>query len=410
MSHSQKAPRRIAIAGASGFIGSALARHLEGLGHAVIRIGRHEDPRHGHIPWDPEAGTMAADGLAGVRIVINLAGENIGQRWTPESRKRIIDSRVRTTDLLARACASMDPRPRVLVNMSAIGFYGDRGDEVLDERSPLGTAGDRGPAFLAKLCQDWEAEARAAEKLGLRVVCSRTGLVLAAHGGALAKMLPPFRLGAGGPLATGRMWMSWISLDDALAGRHVLVVLERTEHARVPDVRIAGLVGGDALEHLLDPAPAQLRADLQVRVAEAAVFHQLQEQLARGPVRELQRRGEEGLEVAEDEIEVGGIALDVEIARAIDAVVVEADEVEVVVHDLVEPSISFTIGSSQPSKPTSRSTSSRRNCSAPVTAGMSAIGGGPRGNGGRHPAARKGHGKPYPRRSAAAKPRQASPA
>src|SRR5689334_25158902 len=113
-----KGPRRIAIAGASGFIGSALARHLESMGHAVLRIGRRENPKHGNIKWDPDNGVLDPAALAGVRIVINLCGENIGQRWTPEVKKRIVDSRVRTTDLLARTCATVDPHPRVLVNMS----------------------------------------------------------------------------------------------------------------------------------------------------------------------------------------------------------------------------------------------------------------------------------------------------
>lgn len=210
MSQSHKAPRRIAIAGASGFIGTALATHLEGLGHAVIRIGRKEDARHGHIPWDPDAGTMAADKLAGIRIVINLAGENIGQRWTPESRKRIIDSRVRTTSLLARAIASIDPKPRVLVNMSAIGYYGDRGDEEVDEESPPGKG------FLAEVVKQWEGAADPAREAGVRVVHPRAGLVLHPSGGVLERLLPIFRLGAGGTIGSGKQWLSWISRTDAV--------------------------------------------------------------------------------------------------------------------------------------------------------------------------------------------------
>lgn len=210
MKASQKGPRRIAIAGASGFIGSALARHLEGLGHAVIRIGRHEDPRHGNIPWDPDAGVMAAEGLAGVRIVINLAGENIGQRWTPESRKRIIDSRVRTTDLLARTIAVMDPKPRALVNMSAVGYYGDRGDEEVDEDSTPGTG------FLAEVVRAWEGAADPARDAGIRVVHPRAGLVLHPSGGVLERLLPIFRLAAGGTIGSGKQWLSWISRTDAV--------------------------------------------------------------------------------------------------------------------------------------------------------------------------------------------------
>jgi len=209
MSH-PRSPRRIAIAGASGFIGSALAKHLEGMGHAVIRIGRHEDQRHGNIAWDPDAGVLPTEGLAGVRIVINLAGENIAQRWTPESRKRIIDSRVRTTGLLARACASLDPQPRVLVNMSAIGYYGDSGDAEVDEES------QPGHGFLAEVVRSWEGAADPAREAGVRVVHPRAGMVLHPSGGVLERLLPIFRLGAGGTIGNGKQWLSWISRTDAV--------------------------------------------------------------------------------------------------------------------------------------------------------------------------------------------------
>jgi uncharacterized protein len=205
-----KGPRRIAIAGASGFIGSALARHLEGMGHAVIRIGRRENPRHGNIKWDPDNGVLDPAGLAGVRIVVNLCGENIGQRWTPERKKRIIDSRVRTTDLLARTIAQLDPHPRVLVNMSAIGYYGDRGDEEVDEESSPGSG------FLAELVRAWEGAADPAREAGIRVVHPRAALVLHPSGGLLDKLLPIFRLGAGGTIGSGRQWLPWISRTDAL--------------------------------------------------------------------------------------------------------------------------------------------------------------------------------------------------
>jgi uncharacterized protein (TIGR01777 family) len=209
MSPAPKTPRRIAIAGASGFVGSALARHLEGLGHAVVRIGRREDPRHGNIKWDPEKGEIDTQPLAGVRIVINLCGEQIGQRWTPEKKKLIIDSRVRTTDLLARTCAQLDPQPRVLVNMSAVGYYGDRGDEEVDEDSPPGSG------FLAEVVRKWESAADPARDAGIRVVHIRAGLVMHPAGGLLQRLLPIFRLGAGGTIGSGRQWLSWISRNDA---------------------------------------------------------------------------------------------------------------------------------------------------------------------------------------------------
>ncbi len=205
-----KGPRRIAIAGASGFVGSALAKHLESMGHAVIRIGRRENPKHGNIKWDPDKGELDPAGLAGVRIVINLCGENIGQRWTPEVKKKIVDSRVRTTDLLARTIAKVDPHPRVLVNMSAIGYYGDRGEEEVDEESTPGHG------FLAELVRAWEGAADPAREAGVRVVHPRAALVLHPSGGLLAKLLPIFRLGIGGPIGSGKQYLPWISRTDAI--------------------------------------------------------------------------------------------------------------------------------------------------------------------------------------------------
>ena len=205
-----KGPRRIALAGASGFIGSALARHLEGMGHAVIRIGRNENPKHHNIKWDPDNGVIDTQALAGVRIVINVAGENIGQRWTPEVRKKIVDSRVRPTELLAKACAALDPHPRVLVNMSAIGYYGDRGEEEVDEESPAGSG------FLADLVRAWEGAADPARDAGVRVVHPRMAVVMHPAGGMLEKILPIYRLGAGGVIGSGRQWLPWISRTDAM--------------------------------------------------------------------------------------------------------------------------------------------------------------------------------------------------
>ena len=211
MSPHSKGPRRIAIAGASGFIGSALARHLESLGHAVIRIGRREDPRHGNIKWDPTKGVLDPSGLTGIRIVINLCGENTGEkRWTPEYKKRLIESRVITTDLLARTMAKVDPHPRVLVNMSAIGYYGDRGDEELDEESSAGSG------FLAELVRKWEAAADPAREAGIRVVHPRTSPVLHPSGGMLQKLIPYVKIGGGAIIGDGRQWVSWISRTDVI--------------------------------------------------------------------------------------------------------------------------------------------------------------------------------------------------
>lgn len=205
-----RGPRRIAIAGASGFIGSALSRHLESMGHNVIRIGRREDPRHGNIRWDPANGVLDPEGLAGVRIVINVCGDSIDQRWTPERKKRIVDSRVKPTDLLARTIARLDPQPKVLVNMSAIGLYGDRGEEELDEDSVPGSG------FLAQLVREWEGAAEPARAAGIRVVHPRAAPVLHPAGGMLRKLLPVFQLGIGGVIGDGRQWLSWISRTDAI--------------------------------------------------------------------------------------------------------------------------------------------------------------------------------------------------
>ena len=206
-----KGPRRIAIAGASGFIGSALAKHLESMGHAVIRIGRRENPKHGNIKWDPANGVLDPAGLAGVRIIINLCGENTGERrWSPEFKKKLIDSRVIPTDLLARTIASLDPHPRVLVNMSAIGYYGDRGDEEIDEES------GSGHGFLAELVRKWEGAADPARAAGIRVVHPRSAPVLHPAGGMLQKLIPYVKLGGGAIIGSGQQWVSWISRTDVI--------------------------------------------------------------------------------------------------------------------------------------------------------------------------------------------------
>jgi uncharacterized protein (TIGR01777 family) len=164
------------------------------------------------FPWEPEAGPPPPDCFRDIDVVFHLAGESVGEgRWTAEKKKRITSSRVRGTRHLVSGIEATHPRPAVLVSASAIGYYGDRGEEVLDESAQPG--GD----FLAQVCQAWEAEAARARSLGLRVVVPRIGLVLGKDGGALARMLLPFKLGLGGRLGSGRQWVSWIHLDD-LAG------------------------------------------------------------------------------------------------------------------------------------------------------------------------------------------------
>jgi uncharacterized protein len=199
---------RIAVTGSSGFIGTALCRRLEQAGHQVTRVVR-GDPAPGQVAWDPAAGTIDASGLEGHDGVVHLAGEGIGEhRWTAAHKARILDSRKAGTELLAGALAGLQDPPQVLVSGSAVGFYGDRGDEVLREDSGPGSG------FLADVVRTWEAATRAAEDAGIRVVNIRTGLVMSAEDGALAESLPVFRLGLGGRLGSGQQWWSWISLDD----------------------------------------------------------------------------------------------------------------------------------------------------------------------------------------------------
>lgn len=207
-------PLRIAIAGASGFIGSALTRALRAAGHTVVRIGRGAG---NEVRWDPIAGQLDVAALPPVEVVVNLAGANIAQRWTSRAMREIQESRVRGTDLLARAAARLSPRPVAFLATSAIGIYGSRGDEWLDETSTFGND------FLAETGRAWEAAAAPARDAGIRVVHPRFGVVLDPAGGALRKLLPPFKLGVGGTVGSGRQWMSWISLPDLVAVlRHLI--------------------------------------------------------------------------------------------------------------------------------------------------------------------------------------------
>lgn len=200
------------VTGATGLIGQALIRQLGSRVAVLSRDDGRAQRQLGGVKayrWAPEGGPAPVEALRGADVVFNLAGEPAAEgRWTAEKKRRIRDSRVVGTRHLVAGLAALDERPRVLVSASAVGYYGDRGDELLDERS------SRGQGFLADVCVEWEREAMAAERLGMRVVCVRIGLVMSTAGGALAKMLPPFRLGAGGRLGSGRQWMPWIHIDD----------------------------------------------------------------------------------------------------------------------------------------------------------------------------------------------------
>lgn len=201
----------IVVSGSTGFVGSALVPFLTDAGHRVTRLVRSQpQPGEAAIRWDPAASTMDAARLEGLDAVVHLAGESVIGRWTPEKKTAIRDSRVRGTRLLADTLAKLSKPPRAFVCASAIGYYGDRGNELLTERSAPGKG------FLADVGRAWEEAATTAAGRGIRVVHVRIGTVLSATGGALAKMLPPFRLGLGGRLGSGHQYMSWIALDDLL--------------------------------------------------------------------------------------------------------------------------------------------------------------------------------------------------
>jgi len=198
---------RIAITGSTGLVGSALIPALQADGYEVVRIVRSR-PAPGEVRWDPARGEIDAAGLEGVNAVINLAGENLGQRWTGPVKDRIRQSRVQGTRLLAETLASLRDRPDVLISASGVGFYGDCGDEPLTEAHPAGKD------FLGRLGQEWEDATLPASDVGVRVAHTRFGVALSRRGGALARLLPPFHLGVGGKLGSGRQWFSWISLVD----------------------------------------------------------------------------------------------------------------------------------------------------------------------------------------------------
>lgn len=213
---------QVLVSGASGLIGTALQQRLQSEGHQVRRLVRRPARSTEEISWDPERDILPALELEGLDAVVHLAGENVAAgRWTNARMTAIRDSRIKGTGLLATRLAGLARPPRVLVGASAIGTYGDRGEELLDERSA------RGDGFLARVCSEWEACTDPARAAGIRVVQPRIGLVLAENGGALAKMLTPFRLGVGGRLGSGRQWMSWISLHDVVSILETAVIDER---------------------------------------------------------------------------------------------------------------------------------------------------------------------------------------
>lgn len=203
---------RVAVSGSTGLVGSALVWALLDGGHSVTRVVRAgSELGEGSVRWDPVGGSVDAVGLEGHDAVVNLAGENLGGgRWDEEKKARIRDSRVLGTRLLAETLTGLSDPPEVLVCASAVGFYGDRGEEVLTEQSPTGSG------FLARVSRELEEATGAAEEAGMRVVRLRFGIVLSPWGGALGETLGPFKLGLGGPIGGGRQWWSWVALDDVV--------------------------------------------------------------------------------------------------------------------------------------------------------------------------------------------------
>lgn len=232
---------RVTVTGATGLIGRALVRALQERDDEVTVLTRDEEHAAEALPgavlfgWrSPTREPAPAEAFAGRDAVVHLAGEPLDQRWTGDAKRRIRDSReLGTRNLVAGLRAAAEPRPRVLLSQSAVGYYGPRRDEFVDESAPS-PEGD----FLAEVVAAWEREAMAAEELGLRVVVTRTGVVLAESGGALARMLPPFRLGVGGPVAGGRQWVPWIHLDDVVGAMLFCLDDERASgpvNVTVPD-------------------------------------------------------------------------------------------------------------------------------------------------------------------------------
>jgi uncharacterized protein (TIGR01777 family) len=212
---------KILISGSHGLVGTAFIKSLETDGHEIFRLVRYAPRSKAEIEWSPDRYSIALAMIEGFDAVVNLAGESIAQgRWTEGKKRSIRESRVKGTKLLGDALANLTDRPRTFICASAIGYYGNRGDEILTESSAPGDD------FLADVCVEWEKATTLATEKGIRVVNARFGVILDRNGGALAKMLPPFRLGLGGKIGSGKQWMSWIALDDVVGALKFALVNE----------------------------------------------------------------------------------------------------------------------------------------------------------------------------------------
>ena len=209
---------KVAVTGASGLIGSALVPHLRARGDEVVTLVRRAPAAPGEVRWAPESGDLDLAGLAGTDAVVHLSGAGVGdKRWTEDYKRVILQSRVDSTRTISQAMAALDPLPRVLVSGSAMGVYGDRGDEELTETSAAGVG------FFPDVVAAWEAAADPARQAGIRVVHTRTSLVMSRNGGAFGRLVPLVRLGLGGPLGSGQQWWSWLTLHDDVRARAFLI-------------------------------------------------------------------------------------------------------------------------------------------------------------------------------------------
>jgi len=269
-------PMTIAITGSHGMVGEALVAKLTTAGHQVKRVVRRRAKDDGEIEWSPDEKRIDTAALSGVDGVVHLAGESIQGRWTASKKQRIRESRVNGTQLLANALAECEPKPGVLISASAVGFYGDRGDETLTEEST------QGRGFLAELAGEWEAAAAPAAKAGIRVAHPRLGVVLSPAGGALKQMLPMFRMGMGGRIGDGKQWVPWVAIDDvvgaiehALSDRELSGPFNVTAPEAVTNDTFARTLGGVLGRPSLMPAPAfMLRATFGELADEALLASQ----------------------------------------------------------------------------------------------------------------------------------------
>ncbi|MEP6568163.1 MAG: TIGR01777 family oxidoreductase [Acidobacteriota bacterium] len=212
---------KILIGGSHGLVGTALIKSLTAAGHEIVRLVRHAPTSKSEVEWSPDRYSIALARIEGFDAVINLAGESIAEgSWTDDKKRRIRESRVKGTKLLGDALANLTVPPKTFLCASAIGYYGNRGDELLTEAS------SQGNDFLSEVCAEWEQATALAKEKGIRVVNARFGVILDTDGGALKKMLPPFRLGVGGKVGSGKQWMSWIALDDVVGALNFALVTE----------------------------------------------------------------------------------------------------------------------------------------------------------------------------------------